>query len=74
MKAKDKNSLKSKSVNCRIIEIREAIELIKTQLSEIEKSDESKSIRYLVYSETHDSKKYLKLFEWQLTTLSDLFT
>jgi hypothetical protein len=27
----------------------------------------------LVQSETHDSKKHLELFEWQLKTLSDLF-
>ncbi len=73
MKTNDKNSLKSKCVNCRVVEIRGAIELIKINLSEIEKSDESKSIRYLVNSETHDAKKYLELFEWQVTTLSDLF-
>ena len=73
MKTNDKNSLKSTCVNCRIVEIREAIEQIKIHLSEIEKSDESKPVRYLVFSETHDAKKYLELFEWQVTTLCDLF-
>ena len=73
MKTNDKKSLKSTCVNCRIVEIREAIEQIKIHLSEIEKSEESKSIRYMVYSETHDAKKYLELFEWQVTILSHLF-
>jgi hypothetical protein len=73
MKTNDKNSLKTKSVNSRIAEIHELIEQIRIHLSEINRSDESKSIRYLVQSETHDSKKHLERFEWQLNELCSLF-
>ncbi len=74
MKTKDKNSLKSKCVNCRIIEIRESIELIKTQLSEIRKSDKSKLKLYIVDAEIYNTERSLERFEIQLTTLSKLFT
>jgi hypothetical protein len=73
MKTNDKNSKVSKNVKCRIAEIHELIEQIRIHLSEINRSDESKSIRYLVQSETHESKKYLERFEWQLGDLSNLF-
>ncbi len=73
MKTTDKNPFQTKSVNCRIAEIREAIELIKIQLSEIEQSDESKPIRYMVGSEMTDFKIYLRRFKAQLEDLSELF-
>ncbi len=73
MKTNDKNSLKTKRVNCRIAEIREVIEFTKVQLSEIEKSDESKPIRYIVGSEMTEVKIYLRRFESHLQDLSDLF-
>ena len=51
MKTNKKNSLKSKSVNCRIAEIYELIEQIRIHLSEIEHSNEINSIRYLIGAE-----------------------
>ena len=51
MKTNKKNSLKSKSVNCRIVEIHELIEQIRILLSEIEDSNEINSIRYLIGAE-----------------------
>ncbi len=73
MKTNNKNSLKSKSVNCRIVEIHEAVEQIKIHLSEIEHSDEINSIRYLVGSETIVVNICLKRLESHLKDLSDLF-
>jgi hypothetical protein len=73
MKTNDKNSKESKNVKCRIAEIHELIGQIRIHLSEINRAEESKSIRYLVQSETHESKKHLERFEWQLGDLSNLF-
>ncbi len=73
MKTNDKNSKESKSVKCRIAEIRESIEQIRIQLSEIRNSDGYDSIRYSINFEVCESKKHLERFEWQLGDLSNLF-
>lgn len=73
MKTNDKNSVKSKNLNLRITEIREAIEQIKIQLSEIERSREINPIRYVVVAEMMDIKIHLERFEWHLNDLSNLF-
>lgn len=73
MKTNKKNSLKSKSVNYRIVEIHELIEQIRNHLSEIEHADEINSVRYSVGSEMKVVNIYLKRFESHLKDLSDLF-
>jgi Zn-finger protein len=73
MKTNDKNSLKSTCVNCRIVEIREAIEQIKSQLVEIRKSDKSQPKLYAVAAEISNTERSLEQFEIQLLTLSKIF-
>jgi cell shape-determining protein MreC len=74
MKTNDKNLLETKSVICRIAEIRELIEQIKDQLSEIRKSDDSNPKLYAVNAEIFNTERSLEPFEIQLVTLSKLFS
>ena len=74
MKTKDKNSLDTKTANYLIAEIQESIERIKTQLSEIRKSDKSQPKLYAVAAEIFDTERALERFEVQLVTLRKLFT
>jgi hypothetical protein len=73
MKTNNENSSKSKSVKCRMVEIYESIEQIRSHLSEIEHADEINSIRYLIGSEMNVVNIYLKRIESHLKNLSDLF-
>ena len=73
MKTNDKNSVKSKKINLRIVEIHEAIAQIKIHLSEIEHSSEINPIRYTVGAEMIDVKIYLRRFEEQLREVAKLF-
>ena len=73
MKTNNENSSKSKSVNCRIVEIHQSIEQIRIHLSEIEHADEINSIRYLIGTEMNVVNIYLKRIESHLKNLSDLF-
>ncbi len=74
MKTNDKNSLDSKKVNSRIAVIRESIEQIKIQLSEIRKSDNSNPKLYAVSAEIFFTERSLERFEIQLMTLREVFT
>lgn len=73
MKTNNENSSKSKSVNCRMVEIHESIEQIRSHLSEIEHADEINSMRYLIESEMNVVNIYFKRIESHLKNLSDLF-
>jgi hypothetical protein len=73
MKTNQKNSLETKTANCRIAEIREAIEKIKAQLSEIRKSDNSYPKLYAVSAEIFFTERALERFEDQVATLSKVF-
>ena len=73
MKTKDKNSVKSQIINCRIAEIHEAFEQIKIHLHEIEYSREINPIRYTVGAEMIEVKIYLRRFEEQLGEVAKLF-
>ena len=74
MKTNDKNSLDTKTANYLIAEIQESIERIKTQLSEIRKSDKSRPKLYAVAAEIFDTERALERFEVQLVKLRKLFT
>jgi hypothetical protein len=73
MKTNDKNLVETKSVDCRIAEIRELIEQIKDQLSEIRKLDKSNPKLYAVSAEIFFTERALEPFEIQLVTLGKLF-
>ena len=73
MKTNDKNSLDTKTANRLIAEIHESIEQIRSQLSEIRKSDKSQPKLYAVAAEISDTERALERFEDQVTTLSKVF-
>ena len=73
MKTNDKNSLDTKTANWLIAEIHESIEQIKTQLSEIRKSENSYPKLYAISAEIFFTERALERFEDQVTTLSKVF-
>jgi len=73
MKTNDKNSLETKTANRLIEEIQESIEKIRSQLSEIRKSDKSQTKLYAVAAEIFNTERALERFEDQVATLSKVF-
>ena len=73
MKTNDKNSLDTKTANRLIAEIHESIEQIRSQLSEIRKSDKSQPKLYAISAEIFFTERALERFEDQVKTLSKVF-